>query len=176
MEQKGVIPVEDFFAKPYPKKESPITTANSAEQLLPATREPASNTPPPTPPPPLRREARLAALALLWAAALSAGGVFVPIAIGEGAADAWRWLDGGGSVPIPNGIRRIFREGMGRWLSEKWRRGRMRDRDVAALSFVPVRARAHTAEEQCREDDDFRLAAAWTELDIRQSTTRRPSS
>ncbi|CAM9581579.1 unnamed protein product [Ectocarpus sp. 13 AM-2016] len=117
MVQRGFFPVDDVFA---------TTTATGGTPASGnAQQPPTSEGGDPKPPAKLQREARLAALVVLWGAAVAVGGVFVPIAIGVGAARSLRWLDDGGTL-VP--------KRWGRQLGTGWRRTR-------ALSFVPVLAR-----------------------------------
>lgn len=154
MREKGFVPVEDFFADPAAAIPSPAVAPQPA--MIPPTQV--------TPKPPsetaLPREARLAALAVLWVAAVSTGGVFIPIAIGEGASQAWRWLDGGGSL-VPKRLRGRFGRG-GVW----GRRGR-RWND-AVLSYVPVLTRAGEVDEDQEMLSGDALAGAWGELTPRR--------
>lgn len=104
MEQRGVTPEGgevqgDLSARLTllsPSSPPPLPSDETAAQ-------PTSKRPPPKVP----REARMAALALLLSAAVVAGGVFVPIAIGEGAARVMRWLDDGGTL-APKSMRRYL--------------------------------------------------------------------
>lgn len=119
----------------------------------------------------LPSEARLAALAVLWVAAVSAGGIFIPIAIGEGASQAWRWLDDGGSL-LPKKMRRRRRFGEGRGVMMWGTRGR-RWSD-AVLSYVPVLRREGGAVGDGDEEDRLErlsgdaLAGAWSDLTPRR--------
>ena len=130
----------------------------------PQSSRPTEGTSPQTtskrPPPKLPREAQLAALALLWAAAISAGGIFVPVAIGEGAARTLRWLDDDGTL-VPERLRRpSVWEGGRRW---RWRWLHRRRR--CNPSLVPVRASGVMVQcdDQLRSSGDS-LAGAWNEL------------
>ncbi|CBN78065.1 expressed unknown protein [Ectocarpus siliculosus] len=119
MVQRGFFPVDDVFATATATATGGTPASGNGQQ--PPTSEGGD----PKPPAKLQREARLAALVVLWGAAVALGGVFVPIAIGVGAARSLRWLDNGGTL-VPK-----------RWsrpLGRGWRRAR-------ALSFVPVLAR-----------------------------------
>lgn len=130
MEQRGVTPEGgevqgDLSARlPVlsPSPPPPIPSDETAAQ-------PTSKRPPPKVP----REARMAALALLLSAAVVAGGVFVPIAIGEGAARVMRWLDDGGTI-APKSLRRYLAgDGGFSMLPSIWRRQKQWH-----LSYVPV--------------------------------------
>ncbi|CAM9173508.1 unnamed protein product [Ectocarpus sp. 4 AP-2014] len=118
MVQRGFFPVDDVFATATATGGTPA----SGNGQQPSTSEGGD----PKPPAKLQREARLAALVVLWGAAVAVGGVFVPIAIGVGAARSLRWLDDGGTL--------VPKRWKGRQLGRGWRRAR-------ALSFVPVLAR-----------------------------------
>lgn len=154
MRERGFVPVEDIFADPAAAVPSP------AGSPQPAKVPPTQATPKPPSEAALPREARLAALAVLWVAAVSAGGVFIPIAIGEGASQAWRWLDDGGSL-VPKVLRGRFGRG-GMW----GRRGR-RWSD-AVLSYVPVLRRASEVDEDQERLSGDALAGAWGELTPRR--------
>ncbi|CAB1099758.1 unnamed protein product [Ectocarpus sp. CCAP 1310/34] len=117
MAQRGFFPVDDVFAT--------ATATGGTSASGNGQQPPTSEGGDPKPPAKLQREARLAALVVLWGAAVAIGGVFVPIAIGVGAARSLRWLDDGGTL-VPKRWR-------GRQLGWGWRRAR-------ALSFVPVLA------------------------------------
>lgn len=167
MLQRGVTPVEDFFADPSPEPSAVLLspTVSPPPQTPAENRSPSQPTPNTPPPPVLPREARLAALALLWAAAVSVGGVFVPIAIREGATSSLRWLDDGGTL-IPAPVRRVLGGYRGRWRGKGW--------GSAVLSYIPVLARAPKSAgegghgEEGGELQGERLAGAWDELKPRK--------
>ena len=107
MVDRGYVPVEDIFA---------VTTraaSSAGGEEAAARNDPQQNSKkPPAPPAKLPREARLAALVVLYGAAVAVGGVFVPIAIGVGASRSLRWLDEGGTL-MPKRWRRRGGEGGG---------------------------------------------------------------
>ena len=170
MLQRGFTPVEDIFADPSPQKPTALLSPTISPTATRADRSPSQPTLITPPPPPLPREARLAALALLWAAAISVGGIFVPIAIREGAEQSLRWLDGGGSL-IPAPTRRAFGGYRGRWRGKGW--------GDAVLSYVPVLARARKVAHDGRvgeEEVELQaegLAGAWDELKPQRRRRRR---
>lgn len=133
MVDRGYVPVEDIFA---------VTTraaSSAGGEEAAARNDPQQNSKkPPAPPAKLPREARLAALVVLYGAAVAVGGVFVPIAIGVGASRSLRWLDEGGTL-MPKRWRRRGGGGAGGRGQEGRRRRRWKD---AVLSYVPVVARS----------------------------------
>lgn len=161
MQRRGFTPVDDIW-------EASSRPSTAAPTVPPPADLPAPQPTSRTPPPELPREARLVALALLWAAAVTARGVFIPIAIGEGAANTWRWLDDGGTL-MPRQLRRFLSRGA---LRRPLRLGR---RDVA-LNYLPVRARAAAGPEGGGEEGGAvsadGLAAAWAEVRPRRRTQR----
>lgn len=128
MVDRGYIPVEDIFAAT--TKAAPSAEGDKARKNDP--QQDSKNTP--APPAKLPREARLAALVVLYGAAVAIGGVFVPIAIGVGASRSLRWLDEGGTL-----MPKRWRRGSGPPLGQKGRRRRWKD---AVLSYVPAVARS----------------------------------
>lgn len=93
----------------------------------------------------LRRQVRLALLAGLWAGAVAVGGVFIPIAIAEGAADMVGWLDDHSGKVFPILPRRVgsWGRGFGRMdLGSVVKSGiqQRRTRD-AVVAFVEAEAR-----------------------------------
>lgn len=125
--------------------------------------ESTENAPPITPPimlpsknvqrPPDKRkngglDARWALLVGLWAAAMTAGGIFIPIAIGEGAASMLRWLDESGSSrrALPGFRRHVWLMGGRRSAGRRW--GRPRGRVSPVLRFVPFSETCSSALEE----------------------------
>eukprot|EP00903_Cladosiphon_okamuranus_P011761 g11055.t1 len=128
MVDRGYMPVEDIFAVAT-KAALAAEGDNKARNNDPQHK----NKKPPAPPAKLPREARLAALIILYGAAVAVGGVFVPIAIGVGASRSLRWLDEGGTL-----MPRRWRRG-NRVRGQEGRRRRWKD---AVLGYVPVVARS----------------------------------
>lgn len=163
MVDRGYTPVDDIFwtTKPPP----PETVAVMPQQQ--ATTSNSDNSEPPLAK--LPPEVRLAALALLYGAAIALGGVFVPIAIGVGAARSLRWLDDGGTL-MPKKWRRHFSLGGSRgqpWEARSGRRWRN-----AVPSYVPALARMPRGEHLGGSGDDDEdglmnaeaLADAWDKM------------
>lgn len=143
MVDRGYIPVEDIFA--VAAKTASPGEGDKAGKNDPQQQQPRSNSKKPPAPPPakLPREARLAALVVLYGAAVAVGGVFVPIAIGVGASRSLRWLDEGGTLTPKRWRRRgeSLDGGRGQKPSGGGRRRGRRWKD-AVLSYVPVVARS----------------------------------
>ncbi|CAM9136512.1 unnamed protein product [Scytosiphon promiscuus] len=145
MIQRGYTPVDDIFAVPKTPSTLGTSAGNNSQQQQQQKQSPASGNGAPKPPatsPRIPEEARLAALVALWGAAIALRGVFVPIAIGVGAARLLRWLDEGGTLAPRVWKRRWSLAGS---RVQQWglagRRGGVWRRE-AVPSYVPVLARA----------------------------------
>lgn len=158
MEQRGVMPeggevqgdLSGRLTVPSPSSPPPILLDETAAQ-------PTSKRPPPKVP----REARMAALALLLSAAVVAGGVFVPIAIGEGAARVMRWLDDGGTL-APKSLRRNL-AGYGRFSMLPTIRRRQKQWCLSYVPFLESGTIAPHMNDRLGSPGDA-LTGAWNEL------------
>lgn len=158
MLEQGFTPVEDIFANPSKRSISlgtPITS--SPQESLPASSK--------TVLPALPREVRLPVMALIWAAAVTVRGIFVPIAIAQAAAQFVHWLDCRGTLAVsPSTISAFFR-GRG------WRRSRARWSNAMPV-FVPVQAFPATSMEGDVVQPAEAIAAAWNEASPRPRQLR----